>query len=217
MAQNINYFKVIASGWKPVVGTAVLVALLAILVSFVRPLEYSSTVRLLIIQRSALGLDPYTAIRSAERVSENLASIVYTTSFFDKVMAAGFNIDESIFSEQERLKRKQWDRMVEAQVSRGTGLLTISVYHKDRGQAEQIAYAIGTVLQKEGWTYVGGGDLQVKIVDIPLTSRFPARPNIFANGFGGLVLGFMAGIGYVLFVAERKRRLGHGPGFLHGM
>lgn len=215
--QQINYFQIIAREWKKVVAVAVLAALLAVLFSFVRPLEYSSTLRLLIIQRSSLNLDPYTAIRSAERVSENLASVVYTTSFFDKVMAAGFNIDQTVFKKDEGRKRKQWNKMVATQIARGTGLLTVTAYHKDRSQAEQIAYAIGTVLQKEGWTYVGGGDLQVKIVDAPLTSRWPARPNLFGNGFGGLVLGLILGIGYVVYLERQTRARQTGPGFLHGM
>ena len=66
--QPVNYFHVIGREWKKVLGTAVLVALLATLFSFARPLEYSASLRLLVIQRSALGLDPYTAIRSAVRL-----------------------------------------------------------------------------------------------------------------------------------------------------
>ncbi|MDP3985675.1 MAG: hypothetical protein Q8P82_02830 [bacterium] len=209
-----NYFTVASRDWKKVISIAVLTALLAALVSFVRPLEYSSTIRLLIIQRSALGLDPYTAIRSAERVSESLASIVYTTSFFDKVLAAGYSIDQNVFSKDETKRRKQWQKMVEAQVSRGTGLLTIIVYHRDRGQAEQIVSAIGAVLQQEGWTYVGGGDLQVRVVDAPISSRFPVRPNVPVNAFGGFVLGMLGGIGYVVWLS--KKHPPHGErSFLH--
>lgn len=212
---STNYFTVVSNEWKKVITIAIITALAVTLLSFVRPLEYGSTVRLLIIQRSALGLDAYTAIRSAETISENLASIVYTTSFFEKVMAAGFNIDQSYFSTNETKRRKQWQKMTSAQITRGAGLLSISVYHRDRAQAEQIAYAIGTVLQQEGWTYVGGGDLQIKIVDAPLTSRWPVRPNLPANAFGGLILGLLGGIGYVIYLSERHpSHASHG--FLHG-
>jgi capsular polysaccharide biosynthesis protein len=213
--QPINYLKIVVRAWKQIVIVAVLVALLAVLGSFVRPLEYSSTLRLLIIQRSSLGLDPYTAIRSAERVSENLANVIYTTSFFDKVMTAGFSIDQTIFKTDERKKREQWQRMVETHIARGTGLLTITVFHRDREQAEHITTGIGTVLQTEGWTYVGGGDLQVQVVDAPLTSRLPVRPNLVANGFAGLVLGFLAGVGYSVYATYAARRYQSGGGFIH--
>lgn len=210
----LNYFTIASREWRKVVAIAILTALFAALISFVRPLEYSSTIRLLIIQRSALGLDPYTAIRSAERVSENLANIVYTTSFFDKVLGAGYSIDQSVFPKDEIKRRKQWQRMVETEVSRGTGLLTVAVYHRDRAQAEEIASAMGAVLQQEGWTYVGGGDLQVKVVDAPLTSRWPVRPNVPVNAFGGFVLGIIAGTGYVVWF-HRKHPLHQEHGFLH--
>ncbi|MBI4280587.1 hypothetical protein HY628_00135 [Candidatus Uhrbacteria bacterium] len=209
-----NYFLIVSHEWKRVLLMGILAALLAALLSFLRPLEYSSTIRLLVIQRSALGLDPYTAIRSAERVSENLANIVYTTSFFEKVMASGFSIDQNVFSSQETKRRNQWRRMVDTQVARGTGLLTISVYHRDREQAKQIASAIGAVLQLEGWTYVGGGDLQIRIVDTPLSSRYPVRPNIPLNAFTGLILGIIGGVGYVIWLM-RHGRLPEGRGFLH--
>lgn len=209
-----NYLHVVSREWRRVLVIGVLAALLATAVSFVRPLEYSSTVRLLIIERSALGLDPYTAIRSAEGISGNLASIVYTTSFFNKVLAAGFPIDQTTFKKDETKRRKQWKQMVSTSVARGSGILTITVYHKNRDQATQITNAIGTVLQREGWTYVGGGDLQVKIVDEPLTSRYPTRPNIPVNAFAGLVLGFVVGVAYILWIHHRYPQE-HPKGFLH--
>lgn len=215
--QSINYFQIIHREWKRVLGTAVLVALLATLFSFVRPLEYSASLRLLVIQRSALGLDPYTAIRSAERVSEHLANVVYTSSFFEQVMAPEFNVDQSIFKLDARKRRDKWQRMVETQVARGTGLLTITAYHPQRDEAERIATAIGSVLQTAGWTYVGGSaaDLQVRVVDEPIASRYPVRPPVSANAFGGLVLGALVGALYVVYRSEQERRLRNGSGFIH--
>lgn len=214
---NINYFQIIHHEWKKVLGTAVLVALLATLFSFVRPLEYSATLRLLVIQRSSLGLDPYTAIRSAERVSEHLATVVYTSSFFDQVMAPEFGIDESIFNRDERKRREEWNRTVETQVARGSGILTITAFHSRRDEAERIAMAIGRVLQNTAWTYVGGSaqDLQVRVVDAPLASRWPVRPPVAANALGGLVLGAFLGAGFRIYRAEQERRLHMGHGFLH--
>lgn len=215
--QPINYFQATRREWKKVLGAALLVALLAALFSFARPLEYGATLRLLVIQRSSLGLDPYTAIRSAERVSEHLANVVYTSSFFEQVMSSEFDIDQSVFKRDERKRREQWGRMIETQIARGTGILTITAYHPQREQAERVASAIGSVLQTSGWTYVGGSgaDLQVRVVDAPLAGRWPARPPVGANAFGGLVLGAFLGIGYVIYRAEQERRLRHGHGFLH--
>lgn len=184
---------------------AVLGLVLAVVFSFLRPLEYSSTIRLLIIQNVGV-VDAYTAARSSERIAEDLATVTYTTSFYDKVMAAGFAIDDTYFPSDETKKRKKWEKMVSTTVARGTGLLTVKVYHQDVEQAEQIAHAISFVLTNEGWTYTSGGNITVRLVDEPLNSRWPARPNIPANAFAGFVLGGLLGVGYIVLQTERIRR-----------
>ena len=73
--------------WKTVAVSAVITMALAAALSFVRPLEYSSTMRLLIIQQSGVNLDPYTAIRSAETIATNLSQVIYTSVFYDNVTA----------------------------------------------------------------------------------------------------------------------------------
>ncbi|HCU31663.1 MAG: hypothetical protein UX09_C0046G0013 [Candidatus Uhrbacteria bacterium GW2011_GWE2_45_35] len=197
---------ILARGWATIVSFTLLGLVIALLVSFLQPLRYSSTVRLLILQENASSLDAYTASRSTERLAENLATIVYTTSFFDQVMSAGFDIDKTVFPTREDKKRKTWGKMVAASVSRGNGLLTVSVFHVDIEQAEQIVNAISYVLTQRAEDYLSGSDVSVRVVDSALNSRWPARPNIPANAFSGLVLGGLAGVGFVLLQAEKVRR-----------
>jgi capsular polysaccharide biosynthesis protein len=202
---DIAYMHALRRGWKKILVFAVACAIFATGLSFLFPLQYSSSMRALIIQKQLAASDPYTAIKASERIADNLAQIVYTTSFFDKVMDANFNIDQGIFKADERKKRRQWNDMISTQVLRGSGMLVITVYHEDPLQAEQISRAIAFVLTTEGWEYVGGGDLQIRLVDEPLISRWPVRPNIPANAFTGLVLGFLAGAGYVVASESRSR------------
>ncbi|MFA6131784.1 MAG: hypothetical protein WC702_01785 [Patescibacteria group bacterium] len=201
-----NHSTVLLRGWATIISMAFTGLVIALIVSFVQPLKYSSTVRLLILQENASSLDAYTASRSVERLAENLATIVYTTSFFDQVMSAGFEIDQSVFPDREDKKRKAWGKMVSASVSRGNGLLTLAAYHVDVDQAEQIVNAMAYVLTQQATSYLSGGDISVRVVDTPLNSRWPARPNIPSNAFSGLVLGGLTGVGYVLLQAERVRR-----------
>lgn len=172
--------------------------------SLLFPLRYSATMRLLIIQKQLAQADPYTAMKASERISDNLGQIVYTTSFFGKVMDEKFNIDKSVFSTDEIKRRKEWSQMISTSVIRGTGMLQVAVYHTDQAQAKLISQAVANVLISEGWTYVGGGDLQVKLVDEPLLSRWPVKPNIPINAFMGLVLGILAGAGWSIADARRK-------------
>ena len=67
--------------WKFILLMAILGAGLALLFSLITPLQYSSTVRVLIIQPNATGLDPYTAIKSTERIATSLSELVYTSTF----------------------------------------------------------------------------------------------------------------------------------------
>lgn len=191
--------------WRTLAFAGVLGLVLAILVSLIRPLEYSSTTRLLITQELG-AVDAYTASRSAERIADDLASIVYTSTFYDKVMSSGYPVEESYFPTDALKRRKQWEEAVSVAVSRSSGLLTVRAYHPDVTQAEELARAVAYVLSTQGWTYTSGGNIAVQIVDEPLNSRYPVRPNLPVNGMSGFVLGILAGAGYVLIMTERLRR-----------
>jgi len=173
--------------WKTIAVSAVLVMVAAAALSFVRPLEYSSTMRLLIIQKAGVNLDPYTAIRSAERIS----------------------IDRSYFDPIESKRRQQWSDMVSTQVTHETGFLQISVYHKDKDQASEIARAIAFVLTTEGNQFIGGRDLEIRLVDAPLQSRWPVRPNVPLNAFLGAVIGVILSSLYLVVGEARRHRHRH--------
>jgi len=200
-----SYTTIINRGWKRIMIFASASAVFAIAVSLAFPLQYSSSMRLLIIQRQLSTADPYTAIKASERIADNLAQILYTTSFYDKIMAAKFNVDEAAFGQDEIKKRRRWRDTIATQVVRGSGMLDVTVYHVDPEQAEQISQAVAFVLTTEGSKYVGGGDLEIRLVDDPLVSKWPVKPNLLANALAGLVLGGLAGVGYVLTAASRRR------------
>ena len=180
-----------------IMAIAILSAVAALLVSAFFPLKYSATTRLLIIPKSSLGVDPYTAVKSAERISENLAQIVYTTSFFDRVTRAGFSLDLSAFNNASEIqKRKLWEKTVAPEVLSGTALLGITVFNADKEQAKNWASAIAYTLQTQGFEYTGG-NVDIKIVDTPILSRWPVKPNFLMNGFLGLLIGGLLGMIWV--------------------
>lgn len=179
---------------------------LALIVSFVQPLGYSSTVRLLILQDVGSSVDAYTASRAEERIADNLSTLLYTSTFFDQVMDAGFDIDQTVFPDDASKKRKVWGNMVKATVARGSGLLSITAYHRDIDEAEQIVRAIAVVLTERVDEYTSGGSVDVRLVDDPLNSRWPVKPNILVNILSGFILGGFVGIGFVLLQTERIRR-----------
>lgn len=166
-------------------------------VTFLQPLRYGAALRLLIIQRSSFGLDPFTAIKSAERVAENLSQVITTTDFFNNVLAQDQAIDRLYFSERQSVRRRQWRRMVRTSVTSGTGLLSVTVLHPSATEATKISQAVADVFRDRGRDYVGG-DIEIKLVDAPIPSRYPISPDIPLNLAGGVVLGALVGTVLVL-------------------
>jgi len=182
--------------WKLILLVGLIVALAASGVSLFFPLEYRADAQVLIMPQIH-GADPYTAAKSAERVGENLAQIIKTNDFYNKLMSQpGFNLDKSKFTNlSERAKRKNWQKTVQASVVYGTGVLGISAYHTNPEQAVVYAAAAAATLVGQGWQYVGS-DVIIKVVNEPLSTPYPVRPNILLNAILGLVLGVLiAGVG----------------------
>ncbi len=197
MFLNNTPLEVIRRRYKLIIFVGILVAMLSLIVSLFFPREYRADAQVLIISKSRYGVDPYTVVKSAERIGENLVQIVKTDDFYKKVLEQpGFDLDKTKFEKlTERKKRKEWQEAVKTSVVYGTGVLNISAYHIDPAQAKEYAGATASAMASQGWQYVGG-DVTIKVVNEPVVTRFPARPNLFTNmilGFlvGGLLMGFV--------------------------
>jgi capsular polysaccharide biosynthesis protein len=199
----INYLEHLKKGRRQIIFVTVFLTLLFVGVSFIEPMQYSATVQLLVIEKVSPVVDPYTALKSAERIGANLASLIKTSTFFDKILHAGYNIDLSYFKSDENQKRKQWEKMVDAQTVPGTGFLSITVYHENRDQADQISQAIAYTLATKARDYVGS-EIDVKVVDLPLISKFPVRPNLILRFFAGIFLGLILSGTLIIYRVRRK-------------
>jgi len=192
----LRYKLIIFSGL--VVGLGLVLLLLVLSWLKIAPLEYRADAQVLIISQSRYGVDPYTAAKSAERVGENLVQVIGTNDFFQKVVAQDSSLDVAPYLKlSERAKRKLWQKEIYANVVYGTGMLNISAYNKNAEQAKAWSLAAAQALSSRGWEYVGG-DVVMKMVNEPIVSRFPVRPNLFLNGVLGFVVGvLLAGLGVI--------------------
>lgn len=168
-----------------------LFALLSVFASLFLPLQYRAEAQVFIISKARYGVDPYTVIKSAERVGDNLSQIVGTNDFFEKVMRQpGYSFDQSRFKDvDEKIKRKRWQQSVETSVVYGTGLLSVKAYGDTIRDAEQLAGAVAATLISQGWEYAGN-EISIKMVNEPVANKWPARPNFPINA----ALGFLAGL-----------------------
>ncbi|MDD2785843.1 MAG: hypothetical protein PHS79_03030 [Patescibacteria group bacterium] len=193
---SINILHLYVRAWRLLLLVTLGGLVIAVLVSVLQPLKFSSTVRLLITQTNATGVDPYTAIKSTERIGQNLSEITYTSSFFNAVTKQE-GIDISYFSTDEIDKRKEWQETVAINVVPGTGVMDVVVYHKDRNQATLLAVAVAKELATQAPNYFGYS-VRLQIIDDPLPSRFFAQPDFVQNGALGAVFGFLIGSLWVL-------------------
>jgi len=198
MFTHPNYFRTILKNKKTIFATTFIVLVLGIILSLIQPFEYSANVKFLVIQKSTVAYDAYSAAKSAEKIGKNLAQVIYSNSFFNKVLNAGFGIDEKYFADEENKKRKQWQQMIDADVVGETSVLTMTVYHKDKDQALKIAQAVTYVLSTQSAEYVGIGDIDLKMIESPLASRYVERPNFILNALVSIIVGLFVGIGYVV-------------------
>ncbi len=124
-------------------------------------------------------------------------------------MEAGFDISEDMFPKEENKRRKEWARTVETRVRTNTGILEIIVYHESKYTASELANAIAYVLTLQGHEYVGTENVEIKIVDNVLVSKYPVKPNVLLNGIIGLLAGFIISISFVLLFSEKNNKKGN--------
>ncbi|MFC1622700.1 hypothetical protein ACFL1Y_01780, partial [Patescibacteria group bacterium] len=76
----------------------------------------------------------------------------------------------------------------------------VSVYDKDKKQANRIANGIAYTLVNNSAEYHGGGqDVTIKVVNEPLVSNRPARPNIILNLVLSLVVGLLISFAWTFY------------------
>lgn len=177
-------------------------ALLAALFSFTQPLEYASTVRLLITQPGATNTDPYTILKSNERIAQNLSQLLYTSSFFENILNQAEGVDRDYFPTEEYDRRRAWSRSIGTSVEPGSGLMLVTIFHPSRAQARTLVQAATQELTKQAPNFFGFS-VRVQVIDAPLDSRWIARPNFLNNALAGLVLGALLGL--IWMMANRQR------------
>lgn len=192
-----NYVHILIKSWRQIVIVTLAGLILALSFSFIQPFKYSSTVRILITQTNPTGLDPYTAVKSTERIAQNLSELIYTSAFFNAVTNDA-SVDRNVFPKDEIEKRRFWKETIETQVAPGTGVMSITAYHQSREQAMILALRTSKEIEIEAPNYFGFS-VKAQTIDSPLPSRFFAKPDFVKNALFGTVCGALLGFAWVLW------------------
>ncbi len=201
----IEFLKLIKRKKQTILSIVLVILLVLVIFTVIQPLEHSTKSRVMLVQNFKEGTDPYTAAKSNEYLSVILSKVILSRDFFDEVMESGYRIKKDYFSNDLRKEMNKWNKMVDASSINDTGIIVIEVFHKDRYQSEQIASAINHILKVKHTDYHGGGDLvSIKIIDKPITSNWPVKPNILFNLIFGLIFGITVALIYINIFPEGR-------------
>lgn len=168
--------------------------------SFLQPFLYKSSFSILIVQDAKEATDVYTAIKSADKLGNLLQRIVKTTEFFDSTMSSSYKVSKDDFSIVEKIKREQWNKMIDVKPVEEAGILEFDIYYKTKEGAEEYANAIADALINKSSKFYGASNvIKIRIINAPLTSENVAKPEILLNVIFGLLFGTFCGLFYVYF------------------
>jgi capsular polysaccharide biosynthesis protein len=196
------FLKLLKERQKTIWSFIVIFLIISLIFSFSQPLKYNSKSKLLVLQ-SASGTDPYTVSKSNEYLGNLFSQVVYSSSFFDLVTSSQFNIDKDYFTNNSAKQMKIWEKTVSAKSQGDTGIVSITVYHPDPYQVQQISLAINDVLMNKNFNYQGLGNLvKVNVIDQPIISNYPVKPNIILNTFLAIFGGLIFSLFYLYLLPE---------------
>jgi capsular polysaccharide biosynthesis protein len=203
---EFNEFLQLIRRKKQTILTLILVGtMMVILISLLYPLKYGVNSRLLVIQN--YNNDTYSLSRSNEYLGNLLAEVVYSSSFYDKTLNSKYNIDKNYFNGNYSQQLKKWHKTVATKTKQDTGIIEINVYHPQISEAKKIALAVNDILINNNQDYHSGQNIKINVIDQPLTSNYPVKPNLPYNGGIAAGISFLFALFYIYIFPEKKYSL----------
>ena len=193
-------FQDMMARWRVIVVSMIICALVAFIISALLPAKFQSDVRLIVIQKQGVEkVDAFSATKSAEFLSNIFSEAIYTTSFFNSVQDAPFDVRRQ-FSQDPEKRQKEWQKFISVKKVNNTGMLSISIVDPSRKTAEETAKAVAHVLTTNSEAYHGGADrVEVRLIDGPNTPLRPTVPRILPNTIAGALFGMIGALIFVYF------------------
>jgi capsular polysaccharide biosynthesis protein len=200
-----EFLNLIGKRKKTILAIVFVTLVLTIAVSLISPLKYGAKSRLLVLQDSN-GADAYSLSKSNEYLGNLFTQVVGSGSFYDQVRASQYNIDRNYFAGSYSDQLKKWNQTVQADTQSDTGIIEINVYHPNIQEAKQISLAVNDILINQNQAYHSGQNIKVSIIDQPLVSNYPVKPNLPYNGAVALVASFIISLFYIYIFPEHKKK-----------
>ncbi|MCK5510619.1 hypothetical protein KAI65_03700 [Candidatus Parcubacteria bacterium] len=202
-----EYINVLKQKKQTVFSAVALFLVFAVILTIIQPFKYGSETKILVVQKNQYGVDPYQVNKANEYVGAVLADVITSNSFFNEIINSGFSVNRNYFPARLEDHSKEWKKTVKAN-SNNRGIITLSVFHKDKYQADQIIRAVNATLKDKHAFYHGsGGNIEIRIIDQPFTSELPVKPNVVLNLLFGILFGLLFALTYAYLFPEDKYNL----------
>lgn len=180
-------------GYKRITAYSLVFLVLGLALSLLQPQLYRSRSRLLV---SMYGNDYYAIDKGNQYFASLLPKVAGSQSFFSDLFSANqqaYGLDASYFGSGSREQMRAWQKTAELRMD-AQGILTIDIFHRNPDQARQISLALSNYLISEGSYFQELHEkADIKIIDQPLVSRYPVKPDLVGNGLTSLILGTLIG------------------------
>lgn len=194
--------------WLAILIATLLTFSASVVFTVTQPMEYRNSFTILVLEKNPT-LDGYAAAKAAERLSTSLGQAILTTSFADQVynqLKDNPSLQgNSLIAVDAQTRQDAWKKEITTKVTPDVGQVQVSIYQSNHDQAATIANAVSIVALASGADFLSSGtSAELKIVDYPLTSKVPVRPNVFLNLAAGLFVGLAASVTAVTLFAPRN-------------
>jgi len=157
-----------------------------IMVSLFFPLRYRAESELFLTYKT----DFENQTKIFEQAGKTLAEAVKSDDFYSKVAnQPGLDFDKTYFENvSDKIKRERWGDSLSVHLGK-TGIIKVRAYSSAKN-VRPMLLAINSALMTQGWEYAGA-DAQIKLLNNPIVSKFPVKPNVFLNAMIGFILGVL--------------------------
>lgn len=186
-----------------VISITLIFVIIGLVITLAQPLKYRSSSRLLILQPNTAA-DAYAVARSNQYIGGLISEVIYSGAFLDSLKASTFTFDRNYFNGTYKQNIKEWKKTVYAKSGGDTGVIDIEIYHTNPEEAKNISLAVNQLIISGQSPYkFNAAQTKISVIDQPIVSSFPVKPNIAINLGLGLLFGFLSACSYIyLFPKE---------------
>jgi len=185
-------FEVIKEKKAGLVGTGILVSVLAVLSLFLFNPRYEVRTDFLVSQEEVASKDYYTLARSSEYIGKILGEVSSSERFISAVVDTGKISPEFLpFDKKKRIEA--WQKMMKMSQELDLGILHVTVFSNDPKEALRVSQAVAQVLIEKNGALLGTADknIPMSILSGPITEGNPSGNEIMLVAIAGFVFGIV--------------------------